>query len=182
MTSLSFMSVKEEQCCRLLPVCMRSLTLCVYGWKAQMTDCNGVASLIINKGWYILLHVIKTCSFHVLTEKLSHAKEENLDMNQMLEQTLMELNNLWTAWPLSTVVLAFFLLLFWFLFLHLAYDEPIFLCLTHSGELRARCYFHYTVLPWAGLVQGANLKRSKSFPLVRPWSVKHTFCKPVFIL
>lgn len=30
----------------------------------------------------------------VLTEKLSHAKEENLDMNQMLEQTLLELNNM----------------------------------------------------------------------------------------
>lgn len=34
---------------------------------------------------------------NVLTDKLSHAKEENLDMNQMLEQTLLELNNMWKA-------------------------------------------------------------------------------------
>ncbi|KTG05755.1 hypothetical protein cypCar_00040996 [Cyprinus carpio] len=39
--------------------------------------------------------LILTClSLDVLTEKLSHAKEENVDMNQMLEQTLLELNNM----------------------------------------------------------------------------------------
>lgn len=38
---------------------------------------------------------IKTSSFAVPTEKLSQAKEENLDMHQMMDQTLMELNNLW---------------------------------------------------------------------------------------
>lgn len=52
---------------------------------------------------------IKPSSFDVLTEKLSHAKEENLEMHQMLDQTLMELNNLWKAWSdqTYTVVLAF---------------------------------------------------------------------------
>ena len=35
--------------------------------------------------------------FDVLTEKLAHAKEENLEMNQMLDQTLMELNNMWAS-------------------------------------------------------------------------------------
>jgi len=41
------------------------------------------------------LALILTClSLDVLTEKLSHAKEENLEMNQMLEQTLLELNNM----------------------------------------------------------------------------------------
>lgn len=41
-----------------------------------------------------LLCEIKTSTFGVLTEKLSQAKEENLGMTQMLDQTLMELNNL----------------------------------------------------------------------------------------
>lgn len=42
--------------------------------------------------------ILMTFLLDVLTEKLSHAKEENLDMNQMLEQTLLELNNMWTTW------------------------------------------------------------------------------------
>lgn len=33
----------------------------------------------------------------VLTEKVAQAKEENLNMTQMLDQTLMELNNLWSG-------------------------------------------------------------------------------------
>lgn len=30
-----------------------------------------------------------------LEEKVAHAKEENLSMHQMLDQTLLELNNMW---------------------------------------------------------------------------------------
>lgn len=30
-----------------------------------------------------------------ITEKVAHAKEENLSMHQMLDQTLLELNNMW---------------------------------------------------------------------------------------
>ena len=41
-----------------------------------------------------LVCVINLLLFGVLTEKLTHAKEENLDMTQMLDQTLMELNNM----------------------------------------------------------------------------------------
>jgi tropomyosin-1 len=29
-----------------------------------------------------------------ITEKVAHAKEENLSMHQMLDQTLLELNNM----------------------------------------------------------------------------------------
>lgn len=43
---------------------------------------------------YMLCTDINAFLLDVLTEKLSHAKEENLDMNQMLEQTLLELNNM----------------------------------------------------------------------------------------
>lgn len=66
--------------------------------------------------------LILTClSLDVLTEKLSHAKEENLDMNQMLEQTLLELNNMWILltwwwwwwWCLHFVTVIIFLFSSW---------------------------------------------------------------------
>ena len=55
------------------------------------------ASLIINLNWLTFACCVrlKLLPFNVLTEKLSQAKEENLGMHQMLDQTLMELNNLW---------------------------------------------------------------------------------------
>lgn len=51
--------------------------------------------------WMNMLHDLTDMNAFLLdvqTDKLSHAKEENLDMNQMLEQTLLELNNMWTTW------------------------------------------------------------------------------------
>ena len=33
----------------------------------------------------------------MFAEKLAQAKEENLDMHQVLDQTLLELNNLWNT-------------------------------------------------------------------------------------
>lgn len=60
--------------------------------------------------------------FGVLTEKLSQAKEENIDMHQMLDQTLMELNNLWSySLTLHTFIV---------FFLHLAYYKTLFVPLT----------------------------------------------------
>lgn len=54
------------------------------------TCACSVLSYMITDG----INVVVFQTLDVLTEKLSHAKEENLDMNQMLEQTLLELNNM----------------------------------------------------------------------------------------
>lgn len=43
---------------------------------------------------YMFALILTCLSLDVLTEKLAHAKEENIGMNQMLEQTLLELNNM----------------------------------------------------------------------------------------
>lgn len=110
---------------------------------------------------------IKTSSFDVLTEKLSHAKEENLDMHQMLDQTLMELNNLWkhslilqTLPPPSSHTHCGF----GFLYLHLAYHKPLFSYLAHGGEQNSQMLFLLHRSAFSGsppLDQGAKLKGSK---------------------
>ncbi len=84
------------------------ITVCVYivylsygylyesmNWACElcMFNAQGIHCMLFPTCFALIL---LTClSLDVLTEKLSHAKEENVEMNQMLEQTLLELNNMW---------------------------------------------------------------------------------------
>lgn len=55
--------------------------------SAALRSKNGVnKTLQGERVWSVILFV--------LAEKLAQAKEENLDMHQVLDQTLLELNNL----------------------------------------------------------------------------------------
>ncbi len=108
MSSNAFCFVQESALFKLCPSYIYTLTHvishCVYivylsyGYLYESMNCECVFSA---QGIHCMLFptcfaLILTClSLDVLTEKLSHAKEDNLGMNQMLEQTLLELNNMW---------------------------------------------------------------------------------------
>lgn len=80
---------------------------------------------------------LKMSCFHVLTEKLSQAKEENLDMHQMLDQTLIELNNLWTHSlepPPPSTHTHTYIVVWHFLFAPCLPEAPLFFLLSIDGE------------------------------------------------
>lgn len=58
-----------------------------------LTDLNDV-TCSMSANVFVCCVTLNPLHFDVLTEKLSQAKEESLNMHQMLDQTLMELNNL----------------------------------------------------------------------------------------
>lgn len=89
-------------------------------------------------------------------------------MHQMLDQTLMELNNLWKhrltppLAPHTHIHCGF-----GFMYLHLAYHKPLLLvpCQCNGGEQTARCYSYCIVLPSAELKGEVTLNHSLSWSL-----------------
>lgn len=68
-------------------------TMCRGSLKLQNYRASGVLYVQSQTGHY--LHPPKlTVTLFPPPEKLAQAKEENLDMHQVLDQTLLELNNL----------------------------------------------------------------------------------------
>uniref|UniRef100_UPI0001D8E4DE Capsid assembly scaffolding protein,Tropomyosin alpha-1 chain n=1 Tax=Gallus gallus TaxID=9031 RepID=UPI0001D8E4DE len=54
---------------------------------AQSERTEALQQLRVNYGSFV-------SEYNDLEEKVAHAKEENLNMHQMLDQTLLELNNM----------------------------------------------------------------------------------------